>query len=686
MLVLFFINAAIILNSYLLARLLFSTEPVLDFIISWFIVFFAQILLILQILGISGRLYSQNIIIASFVFLTAGFLLWRLFSFQKRDIINWQAFKCLSELNKVERLAFSILVGFFIVKLVINLFNAPFGWDNLNYHFTFPVEWLKSDNLNCSISIFGDPSVSYYPINGNLFFFWLLFPLKNVFLADLGQFPFFICAFLATYSIARKLKVSRSYSFLAACLFSLIPNYFKQLKIAYVDIIVAALFLFSLNFLLAAKEKRSLKLLFLSGLSGGMLLGTKTTAMPLFLLLLIGMLLVIFLNFRERLFLALLICGSVILVFGGYSYVHSYFVTGNPLYPLNLRIFGMTIFKGVIDNSVYRTGILPGDFGLRRLLFSEGLGVQTFLFVFPLVLLSPLFAFWKMIHQDKTGYLERYLFILPTAIFLIFRFILPLPNVRYVYCIFAVSLIIALYILEKLSVSRNFVFSVMFVCILASAGEMAKKIELLVSLLFSLVIYLSFPQITKFIFSNFLRKLIVIVMITLISLPFLNKIYIKNEYPSYLKMVRYSGFWPDAAKAWIWLNENTNKDNIAYVGRPVPFPLFGSNFKNNVRYVSINSTEPAMLHYFPNSNYIWNYKNNLWITNFEAKDNYRGKADYDTWIRNLMNNKIEFLFIYSVLPAKEINFPLEDKWAVGHPERFKLVFANNTIHIYRLQQ
>ncbi len=149
-------------------------------------------------------------------------------------------------------------------------------------------------------------------------------------------------------------------------------------------------------------------------------------------------------------------------------------------------------------------------------------------------------------------------------------------------------------------------------------------------------------------------------------------------------MVKYSGFWPDATKAWAWLNDNTLGDNVAYTGRPVPFPLYGTNFKNNVYYVSVNKVEPAMLHYFPNSRYIFGYSGDELMRNFDAPENYRGKADYSTWFYNLKNRNTGFLFIYSILPNKNVTFPIEDRWAESHHEIFNLVFKNDTIRIYKL--
>ena len=114
---------------------------------------------------------------------------------------------------------------------------------------------------------------------------------RDVFLADLGQFPFFILCFVAVFQIAGRVRLSREYSFLAASLFVLIPNFFKQLEIGYVDVMLCAFFLISLNFILLLYENFNMKNLGLCATSLGLLFGTKTIGLAfgavIFLLLIL---------------------------------------------------------------------------------------------------------------------------------------------------------------------------------------------------------------------------------------------------------------------------------------------------------------------------------------------------------------------------------------------------------------
>lgn len=223
-------------------------------------------------------------------------------------------------------------------------------------------------------------------------------------------------------------------------------------------------------------------------------------------------------------------------------------------------------------------------------------------------------------------------------------------------------------------------------CFLASMSELAKRQELIASVILTFTVFFLFKPLLKLIKKIFSLKAVKFIFILIIPLFLIlaEHFYLKNEYPRYLKMVKYSGFWPEAARAWAWLNDHTDGNNIAYVGRPVPFPLYGTNFKNNVYYVSVNKAEPAKLHYFKNSRYQWGYDFLQLHRELEKEGNYRSGADYAVWLANMLGKGMDYLFIYSLHQTKALEFPVEAIWAAAHPERFNLVFFNNTIRIYKV--
>jgi hypothetical protein len=673
-------NGIVLSSAYLLTFRLFKFKNAADAGIAFFLLYLSQIILTELMLGIEMRLFLLKLLILNAAIL---FAVWIITRKRPLNIVTGEETFGLLKSDKAALLAFSVLMGFAIVKIVINLVNPPFGWDSLNYHFTYPVEWLKNGNLNMPITINDDPSPPFYPINGSLFFFWLTLPLKDVFLADLGQLPFFIAAFLLVYQISRKLGTGQRGALLAACLFLLIPNFFKQLRVAYVDVMVAALFLAGVNFLILLKEEFSLSNLVGFALSVGLMIGTKTLALPYSVLLLAPF---IYLACRKKVGLRLFCLGLALIAgFGGFSYLRCFIRIGNPFYPLDFKLFGMTIFKGVMDAASYAAHFEAKDYSLAKILFHEGLGAQTLLFILPAVFLALPVALFK--RQARRDILTLYLFVLPLFLFLLWRFVLPMANTRYLYPALGIGMAVVFYLAGPLKIPAKIIKVIVVICVIASLAELARKQELIVSLILSAALFFLLPSILVRLKEIFRRHsvLFLALFLAFFALACLNQDYQKNEFRRYGQMVEYSGFWLEATEAWEWLNSRTTGNNIAYVGRPVPFPLYGTDFKNNVYYVSVNKTEPAKLHYFSGSHYHWGKDFLELHRNLEEKGNYRQEANYADWLANLTRRNSDYLFIYSLHQTKEIIFPLEDGWAKENPDKFELVFSNKIVHLYKIK-
>ncbi|MDD4899093.1 MAG: hypothetical protein PHT31_00630 [Candidatus Omnitrophica bacterium] len=683
MILLFLMNFMVLAAAWLLVFKILRLGGLVDSLLAVFVFYFSQIVLSELILGRYAKLSLTYLCLLNLAILIAVIFITAKKSFpgnarQKLPFLNQ-----LIE-NKLVFFLFCITFAFGLVKIIINLVNPPFGWDSLNYHFTFPVEWLKNANLDTPITIADDPSPSYYPINGSLYYLWLMAPLKNVFFADIGQLPFFFAACLSVFAISRRMRLDYKNAFYSAILFFLIPNFFKQLSYAYVDVMVAALFLICLNFLLALHERFDWRNALIFSLSFGLFIGIKTTALVFGTLLAVPFLGVAL--SKRKIGLLVLFLGLVVLL-GGYSYIRNFIQAGNPLYPFNLVIFGKNIFQGVMDNRVYAAHFTLKDYSIAKLLFHEGVGGQGVVFIFPAAILAAGLAISEI---RKSRVFMAYFFLLPLFFYFSYRYLIPLANSRYLYALFGLGMAIAFYLLQKVRFPRVALNILVVITAISSAFQLAKRQELTLSLILVLVSLIVFPFILR-IFKAMRRaglarwSIIFCLGIVFLCLFFMEKKYQRNEFSGYVKMQKYSGFWPDATSAWNWLNNNTPGANIAYTGRPVAFPLYGSNFKNNVFYASINCTDPAQLHYFPGSHYSWGYDFDSLHNNLEEENNYRGKKDYSCWLNNLSRRKTNYLFVYSLHQTKEIIFPIEDSWAKANPKNFFPVFTNQTIHVYRVQ-
>jgi hypothetical protein len=596
-------NSIAILSGMMAAAGIFRAGTVVDFLIAAGILTFGQIVASQLLLGIFGLLYLKNVILLNLALLL---IIW-LFARKQATVLAFNQNKeFFSDLfnNKPALFCITVVLMFGFVKLCINLVNPPFGWDSINYHFTFAVEWLKHGNLAMPITVSDDPSPPYYPIHGSIFYLWLIFPFRSVFLADLGQAPFYILAFLAVFSIARKWGLEKEPSFYAGLLLLITPNFFKQLQLAYVDVMVGALFLVCVHYVCLLSAECNLRNTLLYSIGLGLFLGLKTVALPYGVLLLVPFLYLCVKNLKKAYLLPLALL--TVLLVGGFSYWRNFIETGNPLYPLDFNLFGRNIFKGVMESDVYSAHFTVKDYRLYKLLFKEGLGIQFLIFILPSAFLAlPL----TLLKRKKINFITGYFLIVPVLIYLIYRYLIPLANTRYLYALLGMGLLTGFYTARILQIPGVIIRGLVVICVLASVPALAKRLELVSSILLSVVTYfllIRYKDAGRRILSGKKHVFVVCsVVCAVTALIVCEKYYQKNEFQRYKKMVKYSGFWPEATSAWEWLNSHTTGNTIAYIGRPVPFPLYGEHFKNNVYYVSVNKTEPARLQYFPHSRYRW---------------------------------------------------------------------------------
>ncbi len=681
MLTFIILNTLVALSAVILIKKAFHCADLPERICVFSTLFFTQIVVSELILGMLGMLFIPQLIGINTLILI---LIWLFFRKKKSGPINEvlvDRFDWLFK-NKVILFCISVILGFLLVKTIYNLINPPFGWDSLNYHFTFPVEWLKSGNLLLPPTISDDPSPTYYPINGSLYYYWLIAPFRNVMLADLGQIPFLIISFFAVFSIARKIKLSKELSFYAAAIFMVIPNYFEQIEVGYVDIIMATLFLLCINFLLNLNKEFNIKNLILSGIAAGLFFGIKTLSLAYSLALILFFLLILIKHARGFKFIGYGGMFVILMaVLGGYGYIRNFIVTGNPLFPLNFVIFKETVFKGVMPTATYLVRWDYQGYNLGKLFFREGMGPQLLLLIFPATFLAFPIALYKK-RKVKIDLALGYILFLPAILLAIFTFIIPQLWTRFLYPYLGIGAIVAFFTLSVLKVPIKVIKTLVVICFLASIAEFSGYWELGFSLAAVLILFVTLPYFLRICKEKRFKVDVVfsLIVLFLALIAFTQKWYLKNEYKRYITYARY---WEGAMKAWDWLNENTSGDNIAYTGRPVPLPLYGTNFKNDVYYVSVNDTHPAWLHKFPRGNLNWKvYKYEEIDKVLRRDENYRGNADFLSWYKNILAQDIDYLFVYILNDGKY--HPIEDKWASAHNDRFELVFDSQDARIYKV--
>jgi len=677
------------LSSFIFTKRIYGLRRLSEFILTWFVLLFSQIILVELFLGSIGRFYFIDVFLFHLFILIISLTCLRkvTFTFVKPDIgpfLNSNLFI----------LAFSIFSVYFLVKGYLNLIYPPMSADSMQYHLAFPAFWIRNGNLNNPVCIFGSaPTVfsksietcatSFYPINAQLFFAWIMLPLRNAFLADLGEIPFYIIGIITIFVILSKYGINGKVAILSGFLWVLIPNIFKQIKTAsQIDVICATLFLLMIYTILLLKEEFNFKYSILFGISVGIFLGTKIinivwfiAALPLFCY--------IFYNSSKTfkpgaVKIILMLCSVVFMVFlfGGYTYLRNFIFTGNPLFPVDLKLFGITVFKGLLDNVVYKSMIASGDkLNLGRILFKEGLGVQFLGLILPGMLIP--FIFFRQIRNKLKPPLEYWLiFITPILMIILYAFFINIYVVRYLFAFVSMGLVTAVISINLIPRGVKYFYMISFICILASASGLANGGELVVSSVLSIIlftiIFLSRKSIVTFYRSRIFNKVVVSFLILgAVILSYLNVRYDKDEFKEYTLHFSKKEAWQiDIAKGWQKLNELTkNGARVAYTGRQEFYPLFGSGLKNDVKYISINGKEATP------------------YNKFDGK--FRKTKDFLSWRENLKKDKIDYLFAAKPFydnreSDDEDKFTIEDDWAAAHPEDFRLIFSNSLSRIYKV--
>jgi len=681
--------AIVIFSSWFLTKKYFNQTPFSDLVLVWFILFFAQIVLVQLSLGIIGRLYFRNVCLAHLLILLISILPYR------KDKLPPLLKPQITFFIKSNLLlyAFATFLCFFLAKTFLNLIYPPISPGSMQGHLAFPAGWIINGNLDNPFQIFGSipilnpasletSSFSYYPINAQLFYTWLMMPLKNAFLADAGEAPFYIIGIIAVYAILRKYNLDKQIALLSGFLWALIPNIFKQLKLgSEIDVICAVLLLLVFETLLLLKRDFTIKNSVLFGIAVGLFAGTKIINLvwlagftPVICYILYNGIKSGNFTLSKKIYF-LMPSVLMVILFGSYIFIKNYIFTGNPLFPVNIRIFGKTIFKGLLNSTEYKMQVASWGLDLKKIIFKEGLGVQFAALILPATF-AP-FIFIKYL-KAKFSPLGEYLllFAAPLLMLVLYTVSINVYTVRYFFPYLSIGLLTAVIFLSKFSFGNRYLIFISAISIFFASFQLANGPELVSSIVLSVFVFICLAvykkQIAEFYESKKFKKVFLLaLLIVSLFLIYLNYDYHRQEFNRYpLSFSKKESAQRDIGRGYKALNELTAKGaRVAYTGRQEYYPLYGRGLKNRVVYVSVNEKE---------------------ITPYNKPDGlYRKIKDFSAWRNNLKKQNIEYLFIAQPVfnnredpdPSK---FPVEDEWALAHPQDFQLVFNNSLSRIYKV--
>lgn len=296
--------------------------------------------------------------------------------------------------------------------------------DALTYHFPAAVQWLQSGRLGLFPTWFFNPANTYSPLAGSAFIAWLLAPFNNDVLARFVELPALLGIGLAVFLLGRLLRVELvPAGLVAAAVVVARPMLFPAIM-GKDDLFVTLFFACALIGMTPARATEPLAALRM-GVALGLLLATKYTAvftLPILLLAIDGPW---HAGRRWRWWAAVI---APIVLLAGPWYFRNFWLTRNPLFPIDISIGGRHIFPGLFTPG--RSAGLGTLDGVARVLTGGNYGLPVSLaLVLGAVWLTLLIVRRHLVLRDP---LLRVVALGPVIGVALFVWKSPFPEVRFV--------------------------------------------------------------------------------------------------------------------------------------------------------------------------------------------------------------------------------------------------------------
>lgn len=588
--------------------------------------------------------------------------------------------------------------GFLVAYLWDQRWLPPMATDSLVYQLSTPVFWMQRHTLSIFPTWYWNPANSYAPQCTTAWFVWLLEPFKNDVLARFGQAPALLWIFVLVYrgfstgemGIGRNRngesttallpriqhgRDARATGALIACAAVLSRPLFSEALFAKDDLIVTALFLTAIMSFRQANLRDRFGA-WRVGIAVGLALASKYTVLlvcPLFLFLVDAPFRA---GWKRRDFAIAL---GVAMLLAAPWYFRNILMTGNPLFPADVRLFGARIFTGLFGTE--RDQQLRSAGGAWRMLVSTYHSLPVALLVaLAIVWIAACVAAGRSLLFDP---MRRATVVGSIAVLLLFLKASPHHEVRYLFPLIVLwfdcaTLAISQWLptrwmqlaggllLAGISTATSFHASLhhrimeltAHALIVAAAGT-------------GLVILLHHRQV-------FRRPVAFIA--TMAGLGF---IYI--YWHAYLGLYRDACFdawamrYPEAAPAWRFVRSDNVPANatIAFANTQFNYPLYGFNYDREVGYAPTRRGLHSFVKFPRMGDDVPGDLIVKTMTRVMTED-----PDRETWLENLKAMNARRLVI---LRQEMVENPVELRFAESDPSHFAVRYSDDASIIYDIR-
>lgn len=538
--------------------------------------------------------------------------------------------------------------------------------DALTYHLTFPARWLQVGRIVRVPAAFHAGAHAYFPVNQEVLSLWWMLPFHSEVFARFVQVPFLLSAALAIYVLTTARGLTRDAGAALAGAFLLFRPFLGQaVGGPYNDVTLAALFLGALHACDGVREDRT-RGAWMFGIALGLFLGTKFVAVP-FSLPLIAVFLLARPGWRAP-FVA--IVPAVLL--GGTWYAWNWAQTGDPVYPGDLAIGGVTLAEGLYA---------PGVFEKHRTMHAlRETAIGSDAFKLTPYLAVALGVLWLLSHVRRKGSFTAS--TTPVLLVLLYVLLVPLEDSRYLMPAFAALAVSAGAASTLLGARWSLMVPVALAAIAYRETMEGTQDVQGPCLIFAGAIFVLWT-VGRWLLPIPSRAVLGasagVLLVAMGAAPFAVDLYHAVAYGSGPAL--YERTNGDEGQAWTWLHEATREApaTIAYTGTGLAFPLFGERLANRVIYVPVREGPERLVH-----EYRERFAKPVGNPLERAAEVVRSAPDRVAWMDRIEGYGVKYLLVVGTEQGGE---PLlERTWADSAPERFHVELRVGGTTIYRVER
>ena len=645
--------------------------------------------------GMLGRLWPA--VVCGFA-LASSFGLIVAARFKRTETIAGQ----ISRRDRVLITAIILFVASFILTYAYSQADLPvMSNDALTYQFPAAVQWLQHGRIDVFNTWFFNPANAYSPLAGSIFVVWMMVPFGSDVMARFVEVPALLYVLLAMYRLCREIGVRPIIAAMTAAAAVLARPIFLPSMMAKDDLFVAFFFIATLAAVSpqrAAERWGAARL----GLAFGLLLATKYTALlsvPILLLAIDGP---VQAGWMKRKWV---LAASAATAIAGPWYLRNVLQRGNPLFPMDVSLFGVHLFHGLFTTahsqafgSIASAGrvLIGGSFGLPTIItivivgawvvacFQNGnvgsevhrragfFGQHTRLFGIP--------------QNRRYRTLHRVCLIGPVLGVAIFFWKSPFPEVRFVLPVFLLLFACAAIVLELLCRKNNALTvaaGVLLVGLSAATiffdAQQAMAVLAVPVVLITLsgtFIAWAVPAWTVARGSMLAAAIALIVLV----LAFINWTAYCNRYRASLQGENggYNIAYPEMKSLWTFVaGQVPNDATIAYTNTYLIYPYEAISPKRRLFYVPVRNgiSSLADLH---------------WLGEHLAGEDIvpaavqatNAAADQEVWLKNLRDSGANYLLIGK---SAVLAYPPEIDFAKLDPQHFQPLFAGDAGWVFAVK-